>query len=368
MPPPPRISVEPVDFAALDGWERDRLTDALAAFRKSCVVLLRSAKSGHAKASLVAGRVVDWRPACEAAPVVDDKSGKAARNYFETWFRPYAVFDGDLNQDGLLTGYYEPELRGARKPGGRYKVPLYGRPADLITADLGRFDTALAGHRISGRVANGKLIPYPDRRSIDGARPADRPTPMVWVDSEIDAFFLHIQGSGRIRLAEGGVMRLGFAASNGHPYTAIGRILIRRGALPRERVSMQTIRSWLAANPDKAKDVMAQNARYIFFRKLTGNAPVGAQGVELTAGRSLAVDRRAVPFGAPLWLDTKDPIDPHRPFQRLMIAQDTGQAIRGAIRGDIFFGHGHLAARRAGLMKQRGRYYILLPKAAPGAS
>ncbi len=364
----PHISVESVDFKVLEGWRSDRLVEALAAFRKSCEVLLRAPKADHKNAFLVAGRALNWRPACKAASNVDDKSSGAARDYFEKWFRPFAVFDRSGNRDGLLTGYYEAELSGARHPGGRFKIPLYGRPSDLVTADLGQFDASLKGRSVTGRVSNGTLVPYPDRKSIDGGRLADKPKPLVWVDSEIDAFFLHIQGSGRIKLADGGLMRLGYAASNGRAYTAIGRTLVQRGAIARDRASMQTIRAWLAANPDKATKIMAQNARFIFFRELAGNAPVGAQGVELTAGRSLAVDRRAVPLGVPLWLETQDPIDPHRPYQRLMIAQDVGHAIKGGIRGDIFFGHGLLAARRAGLMKQRGRYYLLLPKAAPPAS
>jgi membrane-bound lytic murein transglycosylase A len=364
----PQISVEPVEFKTLEGWRSDQLADALAAFRKSCVVLLRTPNADKNKPLLVAGRAVDWRPACNAASTVDEKNSGAARNYFEKWFSPYAVLDRNGDREGLLTGYYEAELRGARQPGGRYKFPLYGRPGDLITADLGRFDAALTGRRVTGRVSNGTLLPYPDRKSIDTGREPKKLKALVWVDSAIDAFFLHIQGSGRVQLAEGGLMRLGYAASNGLAYTAIGRTLIQRGAIARERVSMQTIRAWLAANPEKAPEIMAQNARYIFFRELDGNAPVGAQGVELTAGRSLAVDRRSLPLGAPLWVDTQDPIDPHQPYRRLLIAQDAGHAIKGGIRGDIYFGHGQLAARQAGLMNQRGRYYILLPKAAPPAS
>ena len=340
----------------------------MAAYRKSCEALLRASNADPNKPLLVAGRAVNWVPACKAAASVDDQSSIAAREYFEKWFRPFAVFDRNGKQEGLLTGYYEAELRGALHPGGRFKFPLYSRPSDLVAVDLGRFETSLKGRSIIGRVADGTLVPYPVRKSIDGGILADKLKPLVWVDSAIDAFFLHIQGSGRIKLANGGLMRLGYAASNGHDYTAIGRILVQRGEITRDRVSMQTIRAWLAANPAKASEIMAQNARYIFFRELTGNAPVGAQGVELTAGRSLAVDRSAVPLGTPLWLDTRDPVDPYRPYQRLMIAQDVGNAIKGGIRGDIFFGHGRLAARRAGLMKQRGRYYILLPKAMPPAS
>jgi membrane-bound lytic murein transglycosylase A len=360
-----QISVEPANFKALDGWRSDRLEDALVAYKKSCAALSRALELGRDKPTTVAGRVIDWRPACTAAAMVEDNNGSAAREYFEKWFRPFAVLDRSGNRDGLLTGYYEPELRGARQPGGRYKYPLYGRPSDLVTADLGRFDPTLKGLSVSGRVSAGTLVPYPHRKLIDNGHIAGKSRPLVWVDSTVDAFFLHIQGSGRVKLSDGGLMRLGYAASNGRDYTAIGGTLVRRGAIAPDRVSMQTIRAWLAANPGEASEVMAQNARYIFFRELDGKAPIGAQGVELTAGRSLAVDRRSIPLGMPLWLNTRDPLDPRQPYRRLMIAQDVGHAIKGGLRGDIFFGHGHLAARRAGLMKQRGQYHVLLPQAAP---
>lgn len=364
----PQISLQPAGFKDLVGWQDDQLDKALATFRKSCDVLLRQASKTEANQPQAGASQVDWRPACKAAATVNAKDNKAARDYFEKWFSPFAVIDRDGKPEGLITGYYEPELRGARRAAGPYRFPLYARPTDLVVADLGRFDTSLAGRRITGRVLNGAFVPYADRRSIENDNLVPKPAPLVWVDNKVDAFFLHIQGSGRVKLSDGGLMRLGFAASNGRPYTAIGRTLIRRGAISKDKVSMQSIRAWLAANPNKAAEIMAQNARYIFFRELKGNAPVGAQGVELTAGRSLAVDRRAISLGAPLWLATQDPIDPHQPYRRLMIAQDVGHAIKGGIRGDIFFGHGQLAARRAGLMKQPGRYFILLPKAASPAS
>jgi len=359
----PQISVKRAEFEALKGWRGDRLGEAIAAYKKSCGALARLSA-----ATIISGHHIDWGPSCGAARRVDAQDHNAAREYFEKWFRPFAVIERDGGSDGLLTGYYEAELRGARRPDRRFKYPLYGRPKNLITSDLGLFDPALAGRRVTGLLTGGKLVPYPDRKSIVSSRPPDKLEPLVWVDSEIDAFFLHIQGSGRIQLADGGLMRVGYAASNGRPYTAIGRTLVQRGAIAGDRVSMQTIRAWLAANPSKAAEIMSQNKRYIFFRQLDGSAPVGAQGVELTPGRSLAVDRRAVPLGLPVWLETLDPIDPHKPYHRLLIAQDVGNAIKGGIRGDIFFGHGRLAARRAGLMNQRGRYYILLPKAVPPPS
>ena len=200
------------------------------AYKKSCAVLLRAPQADRDTPLLVAGHAVNWRPACEAAANVEEGNSSAARDYFEKWFRPFAVVDRNGNRDGLLTGYYEPELRGARRSGGRFKFPLYGRPSDLVTADLGRFDASLKGRSVTGRVADGALVPYPHRKLIERGHLADKSRPLVWVDSAIDAFFLHIQGSGRVKLEDGGLMRLGYAASNGRDYTAIGRTLVRSGA------------------------------------------------------------------------------------------------------------------------------------------
>jgi membrane-bound lytic murein transglycosylase A len=315
-----------------------------------------------------AGSGKDWHDVCRAVEPARNADDATARAFFETWFRPFAVLASDGASAGLFTGYFVPELRGALVRGGRFQVPLYGRPDDLVTVDLGRFDGSLSGRTLSGRVVGGALRPYPTRREIDGGALAGRAAPLLWVDSAIDAFFLHIQGSGVVTLADGGTVRLGYAATNGRPYTAIGGTLADRGAIPRDRVSMQSIRAWLAAHSGEAADIMARNDRYVFFRRLPGAAPVGAQGVGLTPGRSLAVDRRFLPLGAPVWVETRDPLDPARPFRRLMVAQDTGGAIKGVVRGDIFFGQGRLAARRAGLMNRSGRYYILLPRTVTPAS
>ena len=205
---------------------------------------------------------------------------------------------------------------------------------------------------------------YFSRRQIEAGALKNRAQPIAWIADPVDAFFLHIQGSGRIRLPNQKVLRVGFAGHNGHPYTAIGRVLIKQGAMEREKVSMQSIRAWLSANPRRAPDIMKENARYVFFRRLTGPGPIGAQGVALTPGRSLAVDPKFISYGTPIWLDTKDPLTANKPFQRLLIAQDTGGAIKGLVRGDIFFGYGKTAAQYAGHMNRKGEYYILLPRAA----
>ena len=292
-----------------------------------------------------------------------------AREFFEAHFAPYEARNG-AEAEGLFTGYFEPELRGATQADGRYAVPLYARPDDLVTVDLGLFRSALLGERLAGRVADGALKPYATRADIDGGALAARGLELVWVDDPIDAFFLHIQGSGRIVFEDGTTRRLAYAATNGHDYFSIGRRLVDIGALSREDVSMQTIRDWLAANPERASEVMHENASYVFFRWLeegqATDGPVGTQGVVLTAGRSLAVDRRFVPMTVPVWLESAapdpDPAREDRPLRRLMVAQDSGGAIRGPVRGDVFWGTGAEAGAVAGRMKHAGRYWLLLPR------
>lgn len=344
-----RRVLTPAAFADLPGWEEDDPSGALAAFLRSC----RRMKS----------------PACEAASRVQTAAADTARTFFETHFQPFAVSAGD-DPEGLFTGYYEPLLRGSRERSERYRVPLYVRPPELVMVDLGDFREELKGQRIAGKVEEGELVPYPDRRAIEEGALAGRDLELVWVDDPVDAFFLQIQGSGRVRLDDGGddgrEMRVGYAAQNGHPYFAIGKDLVERGALTKEEVSMQSIRRWLEQNPDLADDVMARNASYVFFEELEGEGPLGAQGVPLTPGRSLAVDLKHWQLGAPVWLDTRAPSPregaPDRPLRRLMIAQDTGGAIRGVVRGDVFWGHGDEAAEVAGRMKHPGRMWVLLPR------
>jgi membrane-bound lytic murein transglycosylase A len=277
--------------------------------------------------------------------------------------------DGRNGPEGLFTGYYEPILHGSYKKHGRFTVPLYGRPNDLVKVNLGDFKTALEGQHIVGRVDKDKdLVPYYDREEIEEGALKRQHNEIVWVDNAVDAFFLHIQGSGQVKMEDdkkggGTVLRIGYAAENGQPYVAIGKKLVERGALDKDNVSMQSIRDWLENNPDEAADVMDLDTSYIFFRKLKGEeGPIGAEGVELTPRRSLAVDRNVVPYGVPVWLDAQDP-DGEPNIQRLMVAQDTGGAITGAVRGDFFWGAGEEAAHKAGLMKSSSHAWVLLPRA-----
>lgn len=360
--PPDRPVFGAVAFGDLPGWHEDNLVPALQAFRRTCARWRKLPDDRPLGGTGIAGRLADWREACAAAEQADDRPD-TARAVFEQQFRPYAVSVGGRDR-GLFTGYYEPSLRGSRTADARYRVPLFGRPGDLVTVDLGKFRDKWQGERIAGRVQGDRLVPYHDRTAIDGGALKDRGLEIVYVDDPVDAFFLHIQGSGRIELDTGETLRVGYAAQNGHAYFAIGRELIRRGALDRKTVSMQGIRDWLARHPDEADAVMAMNRSFVFFRALKGDGPIGAGSVALTPERSLAVDRRYIPLGAPVWLDASAPDGGggEQTLRRLLVAQDTGGAIRGVVRGDVFWGHGPQAAEIAGRMKHEGRFYLLLPR------
>ncbi|MBI3516613.1 MAG: murein transglycosylase A [Proteobacteria bacterium] len=360
-PAPDHLDLTPVGFTALDGWSADDQAAALPALQRSCERLARQTDERSVGPDAVAGTVAEWRPACAALAQADARDAGAARTLIEQWFEPFRASGRD-GPDGLFTGYYEPELRGARTRNAAFAVPLLKRPDDLVTVELGDFRADWRGERIAGRVVAGQLKPYADRLAIGRGALANRNLELFWVDNEIDAFFLQIQGSGRIALPDGRTVRVGYAAQNGHPYVAIGRALVARGALAREAVTMRSIRDWLTAHPDEAGAVMDLNPSYVFFKEIAGDGPIGAQGLVLSAGRSLAVDPKFMPLGLPLWLDIAEPTEPGGRLRRLVVAQDTGGAIRGPVRGDLFCGTGAAAGERAGAMQQRGGYYLLLPK------
>ncbi len=369
VPPPPkppdRLVLVRESFDQLAGWAEDSHAEALPALARSCARLAKRGDEESVGPDGIAGSTADWRQPCAAAARIGEDDD-AARQFFESEFAPFALHNNDAAV-GLFTGYYEPQLRGSLVADERYTVPLYRRPPDLVTAKLGAFHPELSGRRITGRVREGRLVPYPSRAEIDGGALANRDLELVWVDDPVAAFFLHIQGSGHVELSDGTLIRVGYGGQNGHAYVAIGRELVERGALTQESVSLQSIRAWLRAHPAEAAALMAANPSYVFFRRLEGEGPVGAEGTVLSAGRSLAVDRRYLPLGVPLWLDAMAPpttgSGPDRPLRRVVIAQDTGGAIRGPVRGDVFWGHGAEAEAVAGHMKHEGRYYILLPLA-----
>lgn len=351
-----------ISFAGLPGWNGDPVAAAIPPLRLSCDRRARASKARRAGGQGIAGSRAQWDRICAAARQLAINDDAGARAFFERHFKPYRASNGAA-AEGLFTGYYEAELKGALRPSARYNVPIYAPPDDLIAADLGEFRDDLKGRRIAGRVVAGRLRPYEDRAAIEAGALAERGRAIVWVDDAVDAFFLHIQGSGRVVLDDGRVMRIGYAGQNGHAYFAIGRDLIRRGEVSKADISMQAIRAWLKAHPGETRALLDKNRSYVFFHELKGPGPIGAEGVPLTPGRSLAVDRAFVPFGVPIWLDAADPARPKDRVRRLLISQDTGGAIKGPVRGDVFWGFGPKAAARAGRMKHIGAYYLLLPRA-----
>lgn len=357
-------------FAAMDGWAAADVRSAFAAFAGSCKRITARGDGDALGGAAAYGTVGDWRGACTAALQLRAPSAEAARQFFEASFVPAQAFNRN-EPVGLFTGYYEPELAGSRKPTSRFTTPLYARPSDLVSVDLGSFRPVLKGERIAGRVDGGKLLPYDTRAAIEGGALKDRSMPIAYVDDAAAAFFLHVQGSGRVRFADGSVVRVAYDGQNGHPYTAVGRVLVERGEIARENLSMQAIRSWLKANPKKAPALMNENASFVFFKEQALEDPSlgaeGAQGVPLISEASLAVDLRFHALGAPMWVDGTAPADDEKAqdisFRRLLVAQDTGGAIRGPVRGDVYWGSTARAESIAGRMAHKGQLYVLVPKA-----
>jgi membrane-bound lytic murein transglycosylase A len=334
MPPPVGpVGVEvatppltPTTFAALPGWQQDDVRQAWPAFAASCPVLVKKD---------------DWKAACTAARAIDSSDAGAVRAFFETWFVPNQLRAADGADTGLITGYYEPMLYGARKRGGAYQTPLYAVPDDLVSVELASVYPSLKGMRLRGRLVGKKVIPYGTRAEI--AR-ADVPgKELVWVNDPVEAFFLEVQGSGRVQLDTGETVRIAYADQNGHPYKAIGKWLVEQGELTPATVSAQAIKAWIVAHPARRDELFNVNPSYIFFKEERlpdpSVGPKGALGVALTPGRSVAVDPQFIPLGAPVFLATTE-AGSTAPMQRLMLAQDTGGAIKGAVRADFFYGFG----------------------------
>ena len=335
QPPQPM----PIDLTALPGWHDDDQSAAVPALRASCA-LLPQADVGAAAAGGLPGSTAAWRAICTEAARLPDGDRAAARAFFERRFVavPVASAEGEA---GLFTGYYVPEVRGARQPDDRYDVPLYRLPPTAGTA------------------------PLPTRAEIAGGALAGQGLELLWLDDAVDAFFLEIQGSGVVRLPDGTTVGVGVAGTNDQTYVPIGRVLAERGVAPPDQMSMQIIRAWLRAHPDEAQQVMNRNPRKVFFALRPDGVVRGSQGAALTPGRSLAVDRAHIPLGLPLWLDIAGPPLPPGGLRRLVVAQDTGGAIRGAVRGDLFWGYGAEAGERAGVMRAVGRYFTLVPRSIP---
>ena len=357
--PTDKLVLARASYRDLPGWTRDDPSAALPALLKSCGVLL---KAGDDQAVGIAGTVADWRGPCADAAQVPAGDQAAARALFERDFVPFRASNNDQTE-GLFTGYYEAELHGSLARTDQFNVPLYRRPSDLVSVDLGQFRPSLKGQRIAGKVSGTKLVPYATRTEIEAGALAGRGLEFVWVDDATDAFFLGVQGSGRVILPDGQVLRVGYDGENGQPYVTIGRVLAAEG-VPAEQITMPYLRKWIADHGPDGTALMDKNPSYIFFRELKGDGPMGAEGVALVPGRSAAVDRGFVPLGLPFWVDTTDPVEPSGRLQRLFVAQDVGGAIRGPVRADLFFGYGPEAANHAGLMKGKGSSWLLLPAGA----
>ncbi len=347
----PRIRT--VTFRELPNWQQDDLSQAWPALLNSCRVLRNQAL---------------WDAVCKAAAQAGTPDANTARAFFERHFTPHQVLQNDGSAEGLVTGYYEPLLRGSRTPTEKYRYPLYGPPDDLLVVDLSALYPELKNLRLRGRLDGRRVVPYFDRTEIEMGLAPVKGRELLWVDDPVELFFLQIQGSGRVRLETGETVRIGYADQNGHPYRSIGKWLVDNGELTLDRASMQGIKEWGRRNPQRLTELLNVNPSYVFFRELPDSlsGPLGALGVPLTAERSIAVDPAAIPLGAPVWLATTRPNSPV-PLERLMLAQDTGGAIRGPVRADFFWGFGDEAGQIAGAMKQRGRMWVLLPRDYPVA-
>jgi membrane-bound lytic murein transglycosylase A len=347
---PSRLKLQPMAFSSLKGWGQDQQGEVITAFRKSCAVFEKK-DPDTAFVLEEAGRVEDWLEVCSKAKDIDEQNNEEARRFFETFFVPHRV---ESEEKGLFTGYYEASLRGSWTQGGPYQTPLWSRPDDMLRIDLGAFRKEWSGQKITGKIEKTSFVPYDNRSKIARGSLNGRAKPLLWVDDPISAFFLEIQGSGQIQMDDGQIIRVGYAAQNGHGYTAIGRVLLDRGEIERP-VTMQKIRAWLQSRPDKAQEIMDTNPSFVFFQRSDKDGAVGAQGVTLTPMRSMAIDPAFVPLGIPLWLQAEG-------IERLVIAQDTGGAIKGPVRGDLFTGAGEQAENLAGHMQSGGTYVLLLPR------
>ncbi len=376
----PNLILTPASYDDLPQWGSDNFENFAQGFARSCLRIMKSepeepfgmmGKSHPAQA----GTYAHWQRICKNFAKITDPAH--IKSFFEANFTPYQVtadYATKIETHGIFTGYYEASLNGARAKSERYNIPLHKRPDDLVMVHLGEFREDLKGTRIAGRVNNGRLRPYETREDIinNNWPHTHDDNVLLWVDDAVDAFFVQIQGSGLVEMEDGSLMRIGYAGQNGHLYYAIGRELVKRQELEKEKVSMQSIRQWLQDNPQQADEIMNTNKSYVFFREIKGEGPLGAEGTPLTALRSIAVDRTLFSYGTPVWLSTapqtitkEDGLSQEEvlaPLTRMMIAQDTGGAIQGPVRGDVFWGHGDAAWHNAGIMNQKGRYWVMLPR------
>ncbi len=344
---------EEVDGLSANHSEADNLNLAWPAWLQSCSAL--------AKKPI-------WKNACDAANALsvqanNNPDSESIRAYFKQNFSVYKTTNAEGNDSGLITGYYQPILKGSRSKSAKYPYPLYATPTDLITVELDSLFPELKYKRVRGRVVGNKLVPYFNRAEIETENSPIRGRELLYIDNIVDVFFLQIQGSGVVQLENGEQVMVGYADQNGHTYNSVGRLLIERGELTSANASMAGIKNWVKNNPLKFRELLNNNPSFVFFRELPAGlpGPIGALGVPILAERAVAVDPKFVPLGAPVFLSTTQPNN-NKPLKRLMMAQDTGGAIKGGVRADFFWGAGAEAGAKAGAMKQSGKIWVLLPK------
>ncbi len=335
-----KLKLQPIEWHELIGWSQDSLLDLWPGILKSV--------------QYSSGNIAN----------VDAKSSHAIRAYLETHFQPHSIVS-DNPTSGLFTGYFEPEFQASRIRTDRFSVPIYKRPKDLVLIeDLGSFRCEFKGTRIAGRLVDSDMCPYFTRKEIDLGALAHQDLEIAWLQNPIDAFFMAVQGSGRLHFADGISICLTYDAANGFAYTSIGKLLVQQGKLPKDNVTMQSIYQWFADHPAQINEILWQNESYIFFREVEEGYQVGATGMRLIPERSLAIDPAFIPFGTLLWVDIENPKDKQQRWQKLMIAQDKGSAIKGPIRGDVYWGTGAEAGEIAGAMQSLGNYKVVLPREA----
>ncbi len=359
----PDISLHHIPFSQLPGWNTTSIRPSLRAFQHSCHTFLKQNPDKSVGTEFIPLQIKDWQPACRAALSLDASSDASIKAFFQTWFTPVEFYKHKPVR-GLFTGYFLPHLHASLKQTPEYSVPIYGLPSNLITANLGLFKKNLLNKRIVGRVQGKKLVPFYTREEINHGAIHHMAPVLFWIKSPMDRLFLEIEGSGAVQLTNGESFYVGYAAENGAEYTSIASVLIREGIMTHDNASSAHIKTYLNQHPKEINRVLNQNKSFVFFQKLKHNAALGAQGVPLTPGYSLAVDHAFIPYGTPTWLSTTTPTknNEKKPFNRLMVAQDTGGAIRGTVRGDVFWGAGKKANFMANHMQNKGQYWLLLPR------
>ena len=358
LPPEKNIRLHRAEFTDLKDWSQDKQNEAANAFNNSCIRILEENNPylSNAAAHISAAAYQDI---CRRFIEQQPQASKHFRKFIEDNFTPYLVTDSKNNPEGKFTSYYESALNASYRQSEKYRYPVYGKPHDLVEFNPRDFDAKAPSKTYVGRVQSQKLVPYFTRGEIDSGK-INAPV-ILWADSKIDINFMQIQGSAVATLDDGSKVRVGFAGSNGHPFRGIGSILLEKKLLKPGEASMIGIKKWLQNNPDKADEIYNQNKRFVFHRLLNTEGPIGAHGVPLTAGRSLAVDRSYIPLGSLLWLETTGPDKEN--IHKLVIAQDIGSAIKGPVRGDYFWGSGSDdVLAKAGSMNSTGQYYIFIPK------